>query len=59
LFDTWGAAATAGKVNLDRHWRNTRTVGRHNPLAYKACVAGNYAVNYAVNGALPPANGYF
>ena len=55
LFDTGGASATAGKLNLDRHWRNTRTVASHNPLAYKAYTAGNYAVN----GVWPPANGYF
>ncbi|HET7667581.1 MAG TPA: acyl-CoA dehydrogenase family protein [Mycobacterium sp.] len=55
LFDTGGASATARKLNLDRHWRNTRTLASHNPLAYKAYAAGNYAVN----GAPPPANGYF
>ena len=55
LFDTGGASATARKLNLDRHWRNTRTVASHNPLAYKAYAAGNYAVN----GVWPPANGYF
>ena len=55
LFDTGGASATARKLNLDRHWRNARTIAGHSPLAYKAYVAGNYAVN----GAWPPANGYF
>jgi alkylation response protein AidB-like acyl-CoA dehydrogenase len=55
LFDTGGASATARKLNLDRHWRNTRTLASHNPLAYKAYAAGNYAVN----GVRPPANGYF
>jgi len=55
LFDTGGASATARKLNLDRHWRNTRTLASHNPLAYKAFAAGNYAVN----GVWPPANGYF
>lgn len=55
LFDTGGASATARALNLDRHWRNVRTVATHNPLAYKAYVAGNYAVN----GVWPPANGYF
>ena len=55
LFDTGGASATARKLNLDRHWRNTRTMASHNPLAYKAYAAGNYAVN----GVWPPANGYF
>ncbi|MHC9296002.1 acyl-CoA dehydrogenase family protein [Mycobacterium sp. LTG2003] len=55
LFDTGGASATARALNLDRHWRNARTVASHNPLAYKAHAAGNYAVN----GVWPPANGYF
>ncbi len=55
LFDTGGASATARALNLDRHWRNVRTVSTHNPLAYKAHAAGNYAVN----GVWPPANGYF
>jgi alkylation response protein AidB-like acyl-CoA dehydrogenase len=55
LFDTGGASATDRKLNLDRHWRNTRTVASHNPLAYKAYAAGNFAVN----GVWPPANGYF
>jgi alkylation response protein AidB-like acyl-CoA dehydrogenase len=55
LFDTGGASATARKLNLDRHWRNTRTLASHNPLAYKAYAAGNYAIN----GVWPPANGYF
>ncbi|OBF33543.1 acyl-CoA dehydrogenase [Mycobacterium sp. ACS1612] len=55
LFDTGGASATARNLNLDRHWRNTRTLASHNPLVYKAYAAGNYAVN----GVWPPANGYF
>ena len=55
LFDTGGASATARSLNLDRHWRNARTVATHSPLAYKAYVAGNFAVN----GTYPPANGYF
>ncbi|WP_299559178.1 acyl-CoA dehydrogenase family protein [uncultured Mycolicibacterium sp.] len=55
LFDTGGASATARSLNLDRHWRNVRTVASHNPLAYKAYAAGDHAVN----GTWPPANGYF
>lgn len=55
LFDTGGASATSRALNLDRHWRNARTVASHNPLAYKSHAAGNYAVN----GVWPPANGYF
>ncbi len=55
LFDTGGASATARALNLDRHWRNARTIAGHSPLAYKAFAAGDYAVN----GTRPPANGYF
>jgi alkylation response protein AidB-like acyl-CoA dehydrogenase len=55
IFDTGGASATARALNLDRHWRNARTIAAHSPLAYKAYAAGNYAVN----GTWPPANGYF
>ena len=55
LFDTGGASSTARALNLDRHWRNARTVATHSPLAYKAYAAGTYAVN----GVWPPANGYF
>lgn len=55
IFDTGGASATSRALNLDRHWRNARTVASHNPLAYKAYVVGNHVVN----GTWPPANGYF
>ncbi len=55
LFDTGGASATAGALNLDRHWRNARTIASHSPLDYKAHAAGNFAVNAVA----PPASGYF
>ena len=55
LFDTGGASATARTLNLDRHWRNARTIASHSPLSYKAYASGNYVVN----GVWPPANGYF
>jgi alkylation response protein AidB-like acyl-CoA dehydrogenase len=55
LFDTGGASATARSLNLDRHWRNVRTLATHSPLDYKAYAAGDFAVN----GTAPPANGYF
>jgi alkylation response protein AidB-like acyl-CoA dehydrogenase len=55
LFDTGGASATSRTLNLDRHWRNARTVASHNPLAYKAYATGDYLLN----GVSPPANGYF
>ena len=53
--ETLVLAATARTLNLDRHWRNARTVASHNPLAYKAHATGNYLVN----GTWPSANGYF
>lgn len=55
LFDTGGASATSRTLNLDRHWRNARTVASHNPLDYKAYAVGAYLIN----GTVPPANGYF
>ena len=55
LFDTGGASATASGLNLDRHWRNARTIASHNPLDYKAHAVGDYLVN----GTAPPASGYF
>ena len=55
LFDTGGASATGRSLNLDRHWRNVRTLASHSPLDYKAYAAGDFAVN----GVAPPANGYF
>jgi alkylation response protein AidB-like acyl-CoA dehydrogenase len=55
IFDTGGASATSDRLNLSRHWRNARTIASHNPLAYKARAAGDYAVN----GAVPPRSGYF
>jgi alkylation response protein AidB-like acyl-CoA dehydrogenase len=55
LFDAGGASATARGLNLDRHWRNVRTVASHSPLDYKAHAAGNYAVN----GTPLPGSGYF
>ena len=55
LFDTGGASATARGLNLDRHWRNARTIASHSPLDYKAHAVGDYLVN----GTAPPASGYF
>ncbi|MFT4298167.1 MAG: acyl-CoA dehydrogenase family protein [Aeromicrobium sp.] len=55
LYDTGGASALSTSLNLDRHWRNARTVASHNPLAYKAKVVGDRALN----GTDVPANGYF
>ena len=55
LFDVAGASATIRDLNLDRHWRNLRTVASHNPAVYKALVIGDHDVN----GTPVPAMGLF
>jgi len=40
LFDLGGASAAGRERNLDRHWRNARTLASHNPAAYKAQAIG-------------------
>lgn len=56
LFDVGGASATKQSANLDRHWRNIRTIASHNPVVYKARAIGNYVVN---DTELPIRNVYF
>ncbi|MED1469845.1 acyl-CoA dehydrogenase family protein [Bacillus salipaludis] len=55
LFDVGGASAATKSKNLDRHWRNLRTLASHNPAMYKARAIGNYVVN----GTRLPLNRYF
>ncbi len=45
LFEVGGASATRKTAQLDRHWRNIRTISSHNPTVYKARAIGNYEVN--------------
>ncbi|GFZ62745.1 Uncharacterized protein ALO70_04473 [Pseudomonas amygdali pv. eriobotryae] len=45
LYDVGGASATRQGPNLDRHWRNARTLASHNPAIYKARAVGEYEVN--------------
>lgn len=54
-FEVGGASATLREHNLDRHWRNARTVANHNPRAHKARVVGAYRLT----GAEPPTTGLF
>lgn len=55
LFDAGGASATKTSDNLDRHWRNARTLSSHNPVTVKAQAIGAFEVN-----ATPlPAKGFF
>ncbi|MFC8178162.1 MULTISPECIES: acyl-CoA dehydrogenase [Nocardiaceae] len=55
LFEVGGASAASRAKNLDRHWRNIRTITLHNPAAYKASAIGNHVLN----GEPLPFNGYF
>jgi alkylation response protein AidB-like acyl-CoA dehydrogenase len=55
LFDAGGASATQAATNLDRHWRNIRTISTHNPTFSKATAVGDFLVN----GTPPPRNGFF
>ena len=45
LFDVTGASSTRLKYDLDRHWRNIRTLASHNPAQFKAYAVGNLLVN--------------
>jgi alkylation response protein AidB-like acyl-CoA dehydrogenase len=55
LFDVGGASATRHSANLDRHWRNARTLASHNLGSCKARAIGNLEIN----GAPLPAEGFF
>ncbi|TAI64848.1 acyl-CoA dehydrogenase family protein [Bradyrhizobium sp. Leo170] len=55
LFDVGGASATKKLYNLDRHWRNARTLASHNPATYKARLIGEYEIK----GARLPTGGFF
>ncbi|CAN7698585.1 acyl-CoA dehydrogenase family protein [Rhizobium rhizogenes] len=45
VFELGGGSATSRHLNLDRHWRNIRTLLNHNPLLHKARVVGDYYIN--------------
>ncbi|MFE0751028.1 acyl-CoA dehydrogenase family protein [Gordonia sp. NPDC058843] len=55
VFDVGGASSASRSRNLDRHWRNIRTITLHNPTSYKAVAIGDLRVNDTPL----PANGYF
>jgi len=55
LFDVGGSSAIKQSADLDRHWRNIRTLASHNPTPYKARAIGDYLVN----GEHLPQNGFF
>ncbi|HIW90826.1 MAG TPA: acyl-CoA dehydrogenase [Candidatus Corynebacterium avicola] len=45
IFETGGASIVSDKLNLDRHWRNARTLAVHNPAIYKQQAIGRYALD--------------
>lgn len=55
IFDAGGATSTKSSANLDRHWRNARTLATHNPAAYKARGVGQHLVT----GERVPLTGFF
>lgn len=55
LFDVGGASTTSRRHNLDRHWRNARTVSNHNPRHWKAAVVGAWQLKDVP----PPGSGLF
>ena len=55
LLELGGASAASRQRNLDRHWRNIRTITLHNPVAYKAVAIGANLLH----GTPLPANAYF
>ncbi|BBN55057.1 acyl-CoA dehydrogenase [Pseudomonas chlororaphis subsp. aurantiaca] len=55
VFDVGGASTTGRGHNLDRHWRNARTVANHNPRHWKAAAVGAWQLK----GTPPPTSGLF
>ncbi|WP_411880285.1 acyl-CoA dehydrogenase family protein [Polaromonas sp. YR568] len=55
LFEVGGASSARRSENLDRHWRNARTLAAHNPAAFKARALGDYELNQKA----PPNLGFF
>ena len=55
VFDAGGASDTARDANLDRHWRNARTLASHNAAMHKARAVGDLLVNER----RLPATGFF
>lgn len=55
IFDLAGASAASRAKNLDRHWRNARTLATHNPGVAKAAAIGAFEAN----GISLPNKGFF
>jgi alkylation response protein AidB-like acyl-CoA dehydrogenase len=50
LFQVCGASSTLRSFDLDRHWRNLRTLSLNEPIDYRLRLVGDYWVN----GTRPP-----
>ncbi|MDA3642983.1 acyl-CoA dehydrogenase family protein [Saccharopolyspora indica] len=48
LFEVGGSSVVSETRQLDRHWRNARTLTVHNPLIYKSRAVGDHAINDAL-----------
>ncbi|MGE8499774.1 MAG: acyl-CoA dehydrogenase family protein [Pseudomonas sp.] len=48
LFEVGGASASSSARRLDRHWRNARTLGSHNPAILREAYLGDYYLNGTV-----------
>ncbi|WP_198671005.1 hypothetical protein [Mycolicibacterium smegmatis] len=55
MFETGGATSARTGLDLDRHWRNARTLASHNPDSYKL----RYLGDHLLNGATPPTGSFF
>jgi alkylation response protein AidB-like acyl-CoA dehydrogenase len=55
IFDVVGASGTRRSLDLDRHWRNIRTLASHNPASLKAVALGKLILK----GEHLPNNVYF
>ncbi|MET0416169.1 MAG: hypothetical protein ABW022_09135 [Actinoplanes sp.] len=47
LYDALSSSALDAGTQLDRHWRNARTITSHNPRIYKERIVGDWHVNAA------------
>ncbi|MBX6392432.1 MAG: acyl-CoA dehydrogenase family protein [Burkholderiales bacterium] len=54
VFDLMGASSVAGRLALDRYWRNLRTHSLHDPLDYKTCEVGEWVLH----GRVPTPSSY-
>ncbi|UNK45269.1 hypothetical protein [Arthrobacter sulfonylureivorans] len=45
IFEVGGASATSSSRQLDRLWRNARTISSHNPAIYRQQAVGDYVIN--------------